>query len=123
MMRIASLGRQAAHDRLQLAPRGLVGIAVELHAGAADVLDQVEHRLALLGAHRVAQDAAQQPDVVAQRDVLLGRLAIVGVRSVVHAASCCFSRTLARGLRLSRPPTHGTVRNHKLSGGNRHAVL
>ena len=69
------IGRQAAHDRLQLLPRGLVGVAVELHAGAPDVLDQLEHRVAFLGPHRVAQDAAEQPDVVAQREVLLGRFA------------------------------------------------
>ena len=71
------VGRQAAHDRLQLLPGGLVGVAVELDAGAPDVFDELEHRIALLGAHRVAQDAPEQPDVVAQREVLVGRFAVV----------------------------------------------
>jgi hypothetical protein len=41
------VGRQAAHDRLQLLPGGLVGVAPELDPDAADVFDEVEHRLAL----------------------------------------------------------------------------
>ena len=69
--------RQAAHDRLQLLAGGLVGVAVELDSGAPYVLDQLEHRIALLGAHRVAQDAPEQPYVVAQRQVLVGRFAVV----------------------------------------------
>ena len=64
--------RQAAHGGLQFLPRRLVGIAVEQHAGASDVLDQLEHRIAFLVAHRLAEDAPEQPRVVAQRHVLLG---------------------------------------------------
>jgi len=78
--------RQAAHDRLQLAARRLVGVAVELHRRAADMFDQLEHRFALLGAHRVAQDAPQQARIVAQRDVLLRRFAGVGA-GLVHGSS------------------------------------
>ena len=69
--------RQAAHDGLQFLPGGLVGVAMELHAGAPYVFDQLEHRIALLGPHRVAQDAPEQPYVVAQRQVLVGRFAVV----------------------------------------------
>ncbi len=74
MMLQRPVGRQAAHDLLQFLARRLVGVAMELHAGAADVLDQLEHGIALLGPHRVAQDAAEQPDVVTQRGVFFGRL-------------------------------------------------
>ena len=81
--------RQAAHDRLQLLPGGLVGVAMELHAGAPDVFDQLEHRLAFLGPHRVAQDAPEQPYVVAQRQVLLGRFGVVqGFHRRHHNTTC-----------------------------------
>ena len=77
MMRQRLVGRQAAHDRLQFLPGGLVGVAVELDSGAPYAFDELEHRVAFLGPHRVAQDAPEQPDVVAQRQVLLGRFAVV----------------------------------------------
>ncbi len=57
--------RQAGHDGLQLLPGGLVGVAVELDGGAADVLDEPKHPLALLGTHGVPQDSPEQPYGVA----------------------------------------------------------
>ncbi len=81
--------RQAAHDRLQLLPGGLVGVAMELDSGASDVFDEFEHRIAFLGSHRVAQDAPEQPYVVAQRQVLLGRFGVVqGFHGRHHNTSC-----------------------------------
>ena len=44
---------------------------MEADRGLADVLDELEGLLALLFAHRVAEDAAEQADVVAQRLVLV----------------------------------------------------
>ena len=76
--------RQAAHDLLQLLARALVGVAMELHPGAADVLDQLEHFLAFLGAHGVAEDPAEQPDVVTQRGVFFRGL---GGFQAVHGAA------------------------------------
>ncbi len=71
------VGRQATHDRLQFLPGGLVGIAVELHPRAPYAFDELEHGVAFVDPHRVAQDAPEQPDVVAQREVLLRRFAVV----------------------------------------------
>ncbi len=51
-------------------------------AGPADVLDQLEHGIAFLVAHRFAENAPEQPRVVAQRHVLLGRLFLRACRFV-----------------------------------------
>ena len=51
---------------------------MEADRGLPDALDQVEHVGALLVAHGVAKDAAEQPYVVAQPGVLLQRLHIIG---------------------------------------------
>ena len=81
--------RQAAHDGLQFLSGGLVGLAVELDSGAPDAFDELEHRVTFLGAYRVAQDAPEQPDVVAQREVLLGRFAgVQGFHGRQHNTSC-----------------------------------
>ena len=71
------LGRQAVEQGLELVPRGLVLVAMEADGGLADALDQGEHGLAFLGPYRVAEDGAEQADVVAQRQVLVGDLALV----------------------------------------------
>ena len=70
------VGAQAVEDRLELAPRAGLVVAMEADRGLADLLDELEGLLALLLAHRVAEDAAEQADVVAQRPVLVG---VVGV--------------------------------------------
>jgi len=75
---------------------------VKAHRELADGLDDVEGVLALMGMHRVAEDAPEQPDVLDQRLILLGEartsprwrrranlcgLAVVGheVRAIVAA--------------------------------------
>ena len=78
-----AIHRQAAHGGLQFLPRRLVGVTMEQHPGAADVLDQVEHGVTFLVAHRLAEDAPEKPRVVAQRHVLLGRFPI-GRFDLVH---------------------------------------
>jgi hypothetical protein len=71
------LGRQAIEHGLELGPRGLVLVAMEADRGLADALDQGEHGLTFLGPHRVAEDGAEQADVLAQRQVLGGDLVLV----------------------------------------------
>jgi hypothetical protein len=44
----------------------VVLVAAEADRALADRLDQIEHGLALLGAHGVAEHAAEQADVVAE---------------------------------------------------------
>ena len=66
------LGAEAVERRLELAPRGDLVVAMEADRGPADLLDQLEHLLAFLLAHGVAEDSAEQADVVAQRQVLVG---------------------------------------------------
>ena len=48
-------------------------VAMEADRGLADALDEIEHLAAFLLAHGVAEQAAEQADVVAQRRVLFGR--------------------------------------------------
>ena len=65
------VGAEAVERRLELAARADLVVAMEADRGLADLLDELVDLLALLLAHRVAEDAAEQADVVAQRDVLL----------------------------------------------------
>ena len=65
------VGVEAVEDRLELAPRAGLVAAVEADRGLADLLDEGVGLLALLVAHGVAEDAAEQADVVAKRDVLV----------------------------------------------------
>ena len=70
--------RQAVERSLRARARAFcVLVAVEADRGLADALDDVEDRLALLVAHRVAEDAAEQADVVAERKVLVGDVELV----------------------------------------------
>ena len=62
----------------ELAAGEPVLVAVEPDRGLPDALDQVEHIGALLVAHGVAEDAAEQADVVAQPDIGLQRLGVLG---------------------------------------------
>ena len=55
----------------QLAPCGAVFVATKADRTLADGLDEVEYRLAFLGAHGVAQHAAEQADVVAEGKVFV----------------------------------------------------
>ena len=66
------VGVEAVERRLELAPRADLVVAMEADRGAADLLDQLEDFFALLLAHGVAEDSAEQADVLAQRDILVG---------------------------------------------------
>src|SRR5262245_14393334 len=57
--------------RSELVPRGFIFFAVEADRGPADVLDDREDRLAFLAAHRIAKNAAEQTDIVTQRQILV----------------------------------------------------
>ena len=72
------VGAEAVEDRLELAPRGRLVVAVEADRGLADLLDERVGLLALLLAHGVAEDAAEQADVLAQRPVLVGVVVFEG---------------------------------------------
>ena len=72
------VGGEAVEDRLELAPRSGLVAAMEADRGLADLLDESVGLLALLLAHRVAKDAAEETDVVAQGTVLVGVLSVSG---------------------------------------------
>ena len=61
--------RQAVQRGFELAPRRVVLAAMEANGGLANALDDPEDRLALLLADGVAENPAEQADVVAQRKV------------------------------------------------------
>src|SRR6516162_4117287 len=64
--------REAIQCRFELVPRGFIFFAVEADRGLADVLNDLEHRLAFLAAHRIAKNAAEKTDIVTQRQILVG---------------------------------------------------
>src|SRR5271169_3937506 len=65
------VGVEAIERRLELAPRAdLVG-AMETDRGPANLLDQLIDLFALLLPHGVAEDSAEEADVVAKRQVLV----------------------------------------------------
>ncbi|MHC2408939.1 hypothetical protein ACVJGC_001530 [Bradyrhizobium diazoefficiens] len=70
-------GRHAVEDLLELAAGEPVLVAVEPDRGLADALDQVEQVGALLVAHRVAQDASEQANVVPHAGIRLQRLDVL----------------------------------------------
>ena len=72
------VGAEAVEHRLEFAPRAGLVVAVEADRGLADLLDERVGLLALLLAHRVAENAAEQADVVAQRPVLFGVIGVGG---------------------------------------------
>lgn len=69
--------RHAVEDLLELAAGNPILVAVKPDRGLPDALDQIEHVCALLVAHRVAQDASEQADIVAQPRISLQRLGIL----------------------------------------------
>ena len=75
------LHRLAARQRVErvfeLLARRAVLVAAEADRALPDALDGVEGRGAALLAHRVAEDAAEQPDVLAQRQILVVALVVV----------------------------------------------
>ena len=65
------IGAKAVERRLELTPGGDLIVAMEPDRGPADLLDQLEDLFAFLLAHRVAEDSAEQADVVAERHILI----------------------------------------------------
>ena len=63
------LAWQLVEDLFQRCAGGGVQIAVEADRRLADVLDHIENSIAFLFSHGVAEQAAEQADVVAQRQV------------------------------------------------------
>ena len=65
------LRRQAVQCRFELAARGNILVAAKADRVLANVFDGVEGGLAALLAYRVAEEAAEQPDIVAQRQIFV----------------------------------------------------
>jgi hypothetical protein len=63
--------RQAVQRRFELAARRDILVSAEADRALANMFDGAEDCLAALLAHRVAEDAAEQPDIVAQRQVFV----------------------------------------------------
>ena len=58
-------------------PRRFALLAVEADGILSDALDQAEHCTAFLAANGVAENAAEQPDILAQWQVLVGNFDLV----------------------------------------------
>src|SRR5215471_4707750 len=92
--------REAIQGRLELVPRGFIFFAVEADRGPADALNDREDRLAFLVAHRIAKNAAEQTNVVAQRQILVGSFGQIHdhTNSNDPAAEAASNSTTAIGL-------------------------
>ena len=77
------IGGETVERRLELAPGAGLVVAMEADRRLPDLLDERVGLLALLLAHRVAEDAPEQAYVVAQRPVLFG--VVVEARVNSHA--------------------------------------
>jgi len=58
--------------RFEFLPRGFIFVAVEADRGPANLLNDCENGLAFLAAHRIAKNAAEQTNIVTQRQILVG---------------------------------------------------
>src|SRR5271166_4939810 len=65
------VGAETVEGRLQLPPGAGLVVAMEADRGLPDLFDQLEGLLALLLAHGVAENAAEEPNVVAKGAVLV----------------------------------------------------
>jgi hypothetical protein len=63
--------REAIQCRFEFVPRGFIFFAVKADRVAANVLNEREDRLAFLAAHRIAKNAAEQTNIVTQRQILV----------------------------------------------------
>jgi hypothetical protein len=70
----------------------------EAHPGLANVLDGAKDRLAALLAYRVATNAAEQPDIVMQRHVLVFDLIAFGFGMGPLLAAVVAGRSIAAGI-------------------------
>ena len=67
---------QALEQRLEFAVGTLVVVVPKCHRQLSDLLDQIKRRRTILLADHIAQDATEQPDVVDQRLVFVGRFGV-----------------------------------------------
>src|SRR5712691_3922857 len=67
-----AIARQRLQHRLEITPRRIVLVAMEADGGPANPLHDVEDRFTLLLAHGIAENAAEQADIIPQRQVFLG---------------------------------------------------
>jgi hypothetical protein len=77
------VGAKAVERRLKLPPRADFVVAMKTDRGLTDLLDQLIDLLALLFAHGVAKDSAEQANVVAERQILVG-VVLGGTRHAVN---------------------------------------
>jgi hypothetical protein len=68
-MRVA--WRELIQDARELAPRRFIGVTMEPHRRGANTFDEGECIRSFLLADRVAKQAAEQPNVLAQRRILV----------------------------------------------------
>src|SRR6516165_9703181 len=103
--------REAIQRRFELVPRGFVFFAVEADRGPADVLDDREDRLAFLAAHRIAKNAAEQTNIVTQRQILVGSFERIHdhTNSNDAAAEAASNSTTAIGAEFSRRSRASTI--------------
>src|SRR5215471_135592 len=64
-----AVARQAVQGGDQFGARGFVIVASELDRNLADALHRGEDRVSLLLANGLAEDSAEQPDVLAERQI------------------------------------------------------
>jgi hypothetical protein len=96
---VGPLARQLLQHGLHLLARGKVVVAMKAQRKAADLLDALEKFGAFLLAHGVAEQAAEQADVVAQRLILVGG---GSGRGHVHGCFACCRRAWLSWIARSR---------------------
>ena len=103
--------REAIQCRFEFVPRGFIVFAVEADRVAANVLNDREDRLAFLAAHRIAKNAAEQTNIVTQRQILVGSFEQVHdhTNSNYAAAETASNSTTAIGAGLSRRSRAPTI--------------
>src|SRR5688572_29648641 len=92
---------ETGEQRFELASRARITLASEPDCSLADVLDQLEDRHAFLLTQRVAEQAAEKPDVLAQTRVRIRRrrrLIVVSHERALYSGS---SRTCAGSMPTS----------------------
>jgi hypothetical protein len=103
--------REAIQCRFEFVPRGFIFLAVEADRVAANMLNNREDRLAFLATHRIAKDAAEQTNIVTQRQILVGSFAQIHdhTNSNFAAAEVTSNSTTATGARFSRRSRAPTI--------------
>jgi len=103
--------REAIQCRFDFVPRGFIFFAMEADRVPANVLNDREDRLAFLAAHRIAKNAAEQTNIVTQRQILVGSFEQIHghTNSNYVAAEAASNSTTAIGAGLSRRSRAPTI--------------